>query len=163
MGIRDGMEALSESDLRLLRPVFDLHDLDRKGRIELKAAHHLAILLGYDPHDKDAPRFEDAFTAINGVSWEQFIAWVSQLTLQPVNPRHKKDFRLLDGQRTGLITQDAMHSFFATSEEPRCQLPGFSRDLVEMYDTNDVGGLDYAHFARFLKDNKVAPNIRAGR
>ena len=64
-------------------------------------------------------RFDDAFTAVNGVSWEQFEerllvnltdlphqvhffhaifvfqAWIGNLVIQPIHPRHRRDFLLL--------------------------------------------------------------------
>ena len=47
--------ALSDADLKDLHSLFDLQDVNRTGRIDIKSAHHLAFSLGYDPHDEDAP------------------------------------------------------------------------------------------------------------
>jgi len=47
--------ALSDDDVQDLQNVFNMYDLDRKGRIPIKSANHVAIQLGYDPYDKDAP------------------------------------------------------------------------------------------------------------
>lgn len=49
------MALLSDNDVKDLKAIFDMHDIDRVGRIPIKSANHVAVQLGYDPHDKDAP------------------------------------------------------------------------------------------------------------
>merc|ERR1712199_7867 len=147
------MSLLSEAQLADLHAIFVLHDVERKGRISIAAAQHLATVLGYDPHDKDAPGFNDAFTSINGVSWEQFHGWVGQLTLQPMHPRFKRDFQLLDRLGTKSISESDLQVFFQHGTEVRLKPKSFSKELVEMYDRNGTGTLDYHDFVRFLKEN----------
>ena len=155
--------ALSEEDLKDLRNVFDNFDLERKGRISIKSAEHVAIMLGYDPHDKDAPGFDDSFSKVNGVSWQQFENWLCQLQLQPAHPRHRRDFQLLDRTRSKVVSERDLKRFFASGNDGRLRTKRFAKEVVDGFDSKNQGGIDLHDMSKFVKEAKHLQQLRSAQ
>jgi len=97
-------------------------------------------------------RFEDTFTQVNGVSWEQFEGWLSQLQLQPIHPRHKKDFQLLTRCSRKLVTERDVKQFFDSGTDGRLKAKRFAREIVDAFDSKSQGGMDMHDISRYFKE-----------
>lgn len=97
---------------------------------------------------------------MNGVSWEQFEAWLSQLQLQPIHPRHKKDFQLLDRCHRKLVTERDIKKFFDSGSDGRLKAKRFAREIVDGFDSKNQGGMDMHDMSRYFKEAKALAHAK---
>eukprot|EP00891_Asterochloris_glomerata_P002436 jgi/Astpho2/2436/fgenesh1_pm.00044_%23_18_t len=146
---------LSHDEISGLRQLFKSIDLDNSGTItvdELKAAVNK---MGNKIQDEDLQMLMAAadVDSSGSIDYEEFVAATVNLSKLEKEENFMQAFRTFDKDNSGYITSDEVESVLTSLGSSGLE---DTKSLIEQYDSNHDGKIDYAEFVAMLrKDNDL--------